>query len=766
MSEMHPWLAARNLVAVRLDNAGDVVMLGPALRAIKATSPECRITLLASPAGARAAALLPWVDGVLVWRSIWQDLGDLPFDPAREYELIRLLADHSFDGALIFSSFSQTPHVAAYACYLAGIPLRAGESKEFGGGTLSTELRGTPDKTHQVDRNLRLVQALGFTSVDPALEIAIPDDSREELTRRLWDKGISPGQPLVLLHPGASAEARRYPASRFRQVAELLWNQGWRLVLTGSEREREMLEVVAGGHDAIPVFTDLSIQEFAALVARASVVVCGNTLPLHLADATRTPLVALYSGTELISQWGPRFAPARVLQRATACTPCYRFTCPIGLPCLDFDPAEVVTAVTTLVPLTLTRQRNLVSSRRTRDLVVSSHTHLQQRASSHARNDTPCALRSKDWQRAADGEGMTSSVLHHATTPLSREPSRIAVFQALNLGDLLCTTPALRALRARFPAAEISFIGRPWAEDFLARLPAVDRFIPFPGFPGIAESPAGSADTLPRWPSFDLAIQMHGSGEVSNGFVESLGATTSAGFGPAGDRRLTTVLGWVESEPEPLRWLRLAEAVGAPPAGLQTEFPLTPAERGRAAALIGPRDRRPLIGLHAGAADPSRRWPVESFAKLGDRLAERFPARIVLTGSDQERTLTTTVQHLMDAPAIDLAGMTGLGEFAAVTATLDLLVTNDTGASHVAAAMGTPSLVLFGPTRPDRWAPLDRGRHQVIDAASLPGAPADRAAALQTLPVDQVFAACLPILQTPESFRSRFSDQEHVAWAG
>ncbi|MBW3632235.1 MAG: glycosyltransferase family 9 protein [Chloroflexi bacterium] len=361
---------------------------------------------------------------------------------------------------------------------------------------------------------------------------------------------------------------------------------------------------------------------------------------------------------------------------------------------------------------------------------------------------------------------MTNSSHHHVTTQISENPARISVFQALNLGDLLCTTPALRAIRARFPDAEITFIGRPWAEDFLARLPSVDRFMPFPGFPGIAESPDAAMEIVALWPSFALAIQMHGSGEVSNGFVAALGATQSAGFGPAGDERLTTVLDWVENEPEPLRWLRLAEAIGAVPAGLQTEFPLTPADRGRAAALIGPRDERPLIGLHAGASDPSRRWPAESFAKLGDTLAEGFQARIVLTGSEQERSLTTTVQRLMDAPAIDLAGMTNLGEFAAVISAVDLLVTNDTGASHIAAATETPSVVLFGPTRPERWAPLDRRRHRVIDAASLPGAPDDRAAALQALAVDDVLAACLPVLQTREGFRNQFSDQEHIAWAG
>ena len=361
---------------------------------------------------------------------------------------------------------------------------------------------------------------------------------------------------------------------------------------------------------------------------------------------------------------------------------------------------------------------------------------------------------------------MTAQIHRHSGTSSSADPSRIAIFQALNLGDLLCTTPALRAIRCRFPAAEITFIGRPWAEDIVGRLSTVDRFLPFPGFPGIAESPTDAVPANPHWPRFDLAIQMHGSGEVSNGFIAALEATHSVGFGPPGDRRLTTALSWVESESEPLRWLRLADVVGAAPAGFHIEFPVTPAERTRAAALIGPPDGCPVIGLHVGASDPSRRWPVDSFARLGDRLAERHRARIVLTGSDQERSLTAAVRRAMNAPAIDLAGLTELGELAAVIAALDLLVTNDTGASHVAAATRTPSVVLFGPTRPDRWAPLDRRRHRVIDAASYPSAPADGTAALHALSVDDVLAACPEIAPSPASIGNRFRDQERIAWAG
>src|SRR5918994_1863041 len=128
-----PWGEARRLLVVRLDNIGDVVMTGPVLRALKENLPGSHITLMASPGGGKAAPLLPWVDEVLAWRVLWQDLGYLSFDPAREMELVETLRRGSYYAAIILTSFKQTPHAPGYACYLAGIPLRLGESKEWGG---------------------------------------------------------------------------------------------------------------------------------------------------------------------------------------------------------------------------------------------------------------------------------------------------------------------------------------------------------------------------------------------------------------------------------------------------------------------------------------------------------------------------------------------------------------------------------------------------------------------------------------------------------
>src|SRR3712207_3216226 len=162
----------------------------------------------------------------MIWRPIWQDLGQPPLDPARERELIDLIAARQFDAALIFTSFSQTPHVPGYVCYLAGIPLRAGESKEFGGATLTTELKSAPDDIHQVERNLRLEETLGYVARDRRIAVAIPDAGRQAVPSLLRDAAVDPDTPYVLLHPGASAQARRFPPDRFGQVARLLVERG------------------------------------------------------------------------------------------------------------------------------------------------------------------------------------------------------------------------------------------------------------------------------------------------------------------------------------------------------------------------------------------------------------------------------------------------------------------------------------------------------------------------------------------------------------
>ncbi len=315
---------------MRLDNIGDVIMTSPALRSIKAHLPQAKVTLMASPGGSIAASLLPWVDEVLTWRVLWQDLGRLTFDPAREWKLVETLRE--FDAVIIFTSFSQSPHPAAFVSCLAGIPLRLGESKETGGTMLTHEIPAAPDELHQVERNLRLIESVGFEIHDRSLSIQHPNI-------KIMD------QPYIVLNPWTSCQSRNYDAKQFaiaaRQLAEIT---GWRVAVTGVEKDRDRAGIVMEvlGNDAIDLIGKTSLPELAALIANAKLMLSNNTSTMHIADATRTPSVIMFAGTELECQWQPRDCPVRLLRHPTECHPCYAFQCPYHLECLDIEPDEIV----------------------------------------------------------------------------------------------------------------------------------------------------------------------------------------------------------------------------------------------------------------------------------------------------------------------------------------------------------------------------------------------------------------------------------------
>lgn len=351
-----PWDSIQNLLVMRPDNLGDVIMTGPALRAIRETLPSARLTLLASPGGAQAASLLPWLDEVISERVTWQDLGRLPFDPGREQALAARLRRHSFDAAILFTSFSQSPHPPAFLCQLAGIPLRLGASKEQGGDVLTHEQPSPPDEIHQVERNLQLLEFAGLRVHDRNLALHIAPDAEQRAAALLAHHGLRPGAPFLLLSAFASCQARTFPTERLAAAArELADATGWPLLVTGREAERQRSQIIFQqlGERAIDLLGQTTVPELAALVARARLALTNNSLVLHLADATRTPSVIMYSGTEYESQWRPRHSPHRLLRRPTPCSPCYAFNCPYNLECLDFTPRQVTTAALELLQQTV-----------------------------------------------------------------------------------------------------------------------------------------------------------------------------------------------------------------------------------------------------------------------------------------------------------------------------------------------------------------------------------------------------------------------------
>ena len=296
----------------------------------------------------------------------------------------------------------------------------------------------------------------------------------------------------------------------------------------------------------------------------------------------------------------------------------------------------------------------------------------------------------------------------------------IIVLRALpGLGDFLCAVPALRTMRANVPDARIALVGLPATRPLAERFDRyVDEFIDFPGFPGLPELDP-DLPAIPRFLSeiqerqFDLAIDMHGNGFVSRAIVSLFGARGMAAYCRPGDWCPDSglFLPADDSVPEVRRWLDLCRLIGWSVPDEALEFPIDDAAVG--ASTLVARGDKPVVVVHPGASVASRRWPARNFAAVADALANAG-ASIVLTGTASERDVTWEVGRTMRADAIDLSGRTSLDELAAIIRGAALVVSNDTGTSHLADALRTPSVVLFSGSEVDRWAPLDARLHRRV----------------------------------------------------
>lgn len=303
----------------------------------------------------------------------------------------------------------------------------------------------------------------------------------------------------------------------------------------------------------------------------------------------------------------------------------------------------------------------------------------------------------------------------HALVP---DGGRVAILRALpGLGDLLCAVPALRALRRARPDVEVTCVGLPETEALVGRYPAyVDRFLAFPGFPGLPDR-RPDLKAIPRFlveaqaRQFDLAIQLHGSGAVSNLVTQLLGARRCAGHvEPAGtppDR--ATFLPWHEGCSEIRRSLRLMAHLGWPSDDERLEFEIAP-------GTVAPVDGAYVV-VHPGASSAAKRWTAHGFRDVARALADQGQ-RVVLTGGAREAERTAWINESLDGRGLDLAGRTTLDELAATVRGARLVVANDTGVAHLAVAVGVPSVVVFTRSDHARWAPLDTTRHRVVPGSA------------------------------------------------
>lgn len=328
------------VLATRLDNAGDVLLTGPAVRVLAA---QARVTMLAGPRGAAAARLLPGVDEVLTYACPWIDADAPPVEAEALDDLVAVLRARRFDAAAIFGSSHQSPLPTALLARLAGIGEIAAVSHEYPGSLLDHRIPGDPD-LHEVERHLAVAAELGYRpapgedlslAVDRASIVPSPVDGR-----------------YVVVHPGATVPARTLAPERWVGVVAALAHAGYAVVVTGGPSEVALAEHVAG-HQGRVLAGTLSVAELAGVLDGADVVVTGNTGPMHLAAAVATPVVAVFAPTVPAERWRPWAVPHVLLgDQEIECAGCRSRTCPRPHQlCLDSVSAQAIEqAVASLAP--------------------------------------------------------------------------------------------------------------------------------------------------------------------------------------------------------------------------------------------------------------------------------------------------------------------------------------------------------------------------------------------------------------------------------
>lgn len=366
-----PWLDARNILVIRVDNLGDVIMTTPAIAAIKHSSPGARITLLASKAGAAAAKHIPALDEAIVYDAPWTKGASLGAhrSPHIDKRMINELARRGFDAAVIFTVCTQSALPAALMCRLAGIPLRLAYSRENPYDLLTHWVADTEvcasGMRHEVTRQLDLVKSVGFHAGDDRMQFRYCASEVLSMRRKFVQAGGDLLRPYIVVHPGATAMSRRYPAERFGTAAQAIVGEtGCQVVFIGGADEQPLIGQAQARMEnpGVSLAGQLTLGELAALIAGAQVIVCNNSGPVHIAAAVGTPVAVLYALTN--PQHTPWKVASHVLNHDVPCRNCLKSVCPEKHhACLEqVDPRDVAHAALELIrPLP--------------GIPLSSHTH-------------------------------------------------------------------------------------------------------------------------------------------------------------------------------------------------------------------------------------------------------------------------------------------------------------------------------------------------------------------------------------------------------
>lgn len=524
---------------------------------------------------------------------------------------------------------------------------------------------------HKALRHLTALKGLAGPVKSAKAFIHIPEAAERSLRKKLEDfAGTDPdGERWIVAAPGSKSDIKKWPPEHFARLLDrLALADGCRIVLSGDERERADSGRVLSQmtQPALDLSGRTDLGELAALLRTAKLLISNDSAPLHLADALETPALALFGPTDP-RKYGPRSPRSLVARNRVFCSPCERAQCRFGHECLsELSPDAVYRSA----------QQLLYDRHQPRNL-------------------------------------------------------NILVLRLDRIGDVVLTLPALAAIRGRFPNATISVVTRPATRALLDGHPLVDEVIAYDyqkrgRHSGLAGNARFIREIVMR--RFDIAFVLHPS-HRAHLVPFAAGIPYRIGFG-SGLSSLTLTRRVADKRHEgkkheseyTLDIVRAFAPEAHPPSagGVPADLPVYADDVLKVAAIEGLSDSpgtAPLVALHAGASCASKRWPVDRFERLARMLSASLGCRFVIVGGPEEKAAGERLKRSIGDRVVDLTGRLDLKLLPAVLSRARLLISNDSGPVHVAAAVGTRTLVLYGRTREGlsvtRWKALGP-RHAAI----------------------------------------------------
>jgi lipopolysaccharide heptosyltransferase II len=518
---------------------------------------------------------------------------------------------------------------------------------------------------HMKDRHLfkikGIMAALGSSDYlhAPRNSLYISPQDEAFIEKTLQEHKVPKENKIAIISPGARSDTKRWQATKFFNVSSLLAEEfGFKAALVGDEGDvpvASQLLAQAPAEALINLAGQTTIGALAYLMKRAAIVVTNDSAVLHVAGYLNVPTVAVFGITNE-RKYGPWSDSRAVVKRNIICRPCEEPQC-------RFKTLECILPIT--VREVLTAARNLIL-------------------------------------------GVTGE---------EEEPIRnILIVRTDRIGDVILSTPVIKALRESHPAAHIAMMVAPYAKDIVDGNPYLDEIILYDKdvrHKGWRESIAFARSLKVK--QFDLAIILHPTNRVHlitsfANIPRRIGYNYKMGYLLTDPLKHTKPLG----RKHELEYnLDVVRALGIEPKDKQLYMPIKPdSERwvNEAFAHFGINPADKLLAIHPGASCLSKIWPLDRFADVADRLREKYGFRVLIVGGPKDRETTFNLCRAMKEPGIDLGGKTSVSQLASVLKRCRLFLSNDSGPVHIASAVGTPVIAIFGRGQPGlsprRWGPL------------------------------------------------------------